>query len=113
VVDDDELSAAAVSDALERAGHDVVTVSSGADALAFLARARGSYVILLDLHMDDMNGWDVMSALPELRKRIIVMTGSTGEGVPRGVPVLRKPLRSETLLAAVDTLRDRASSATN
>lgn len=89
---------------LERAGYDVVAVGSGADALAFLARTPPPCLIVLDIQMDDMSGWEVLDALPTLDHHdgfpVIVVSASRPRSL-RGTPWLRKPVTSEQLLEAV------------
>jgi CheY-like chemotaxis protein len=104
IVDDDDDVRMATQDAMERRGFEVVAVSSGAEALAFLAHDVPS-IMLLDLHMDDMNGWEVLGAIrrdPRFAKtEVIVVTGFDGNvGVP--VKVLRKPFKMDALIALLD-----------
>lgn len=90
---------------MERRGYDVVAVGSGAEALAFLAFDTPS-LILLDLHMDDMNGWEVLGELrrdPRLAAvDVVVVTGSDGK-VPGHVRVLRKPFQIAALEELLET----------
>ena len=85
--------------AMERHGYDVIAVSSGAEALAFLNQQTPS-LVLLDIQMDDMNGWEVRSAL-EMDPRfantqVVIVTGSNVK--PTGsMRVLRKPFKIEAL----------------
>lgn len=103
VVDDDDDVREATSALMERHGWDAVTVSSGAEALAYLARATPD-LVLLDLHMDDMNGWEVLSVLkaqPRLKNtKVVVITGSTAKVAPPTI-VLRKPAKLEQILEAI------------
>ena len=104
IVDDDDDVRAAHQDAMERHGYEVVPVSSGAEALAYLSRDVPQ-VVLLDLHMDDGNGWEVLGALrghPRFKAtKVVVVTGS-GERVQPPTRVLRKPFKFEALLVAID-----------
>jgi CheY-like chemotaxis protein len=106
IVDDDDDVRKGTQDAMERHGYEVIAVGSGADALAYLA-ADVPAVILLDLHMDDMNGWEVLGAIRNEERfkdvRVVVVTGSDASVVARGVPVLRKPFKIEALLALLGT----------
>ncbi len=100
LVDDDELVRAATAASMTRHGFDVVAVESGAEALAYLARDTPA-LMLLDLNMDDMSGWEVMSYLqrePRLRDmKTIIVTGEQAPRVPRRFGYLRKPFRLEVL----------------
>src|SRR5688572_19019551 len=96
----------ATQDAMERHGYEVIPVGGGAEALAYLARDVPS-VMLLDLHMDDMNGWEVLGAIRSEERfasvQVVVVTGSDAPVVARGVPVLRKPFKIDQLLALLGT----------
>ena len=103
VVDDDDDIREATRDVMERHGYEVVAVSSGAEALAYLIRDTPN-LVLLDLQMDDMNGWEVLGALRDNPRfadvEVVVVTGCDAE-VAHGVRVLRKPFKIESLFAAL------------
>jgi len=67
IVDDDERNAFAAVQALEDLGHELVTASSGEEALRLLLTEEFA-VILLDLHMPGMDGYET-AALIRSRKR--------------------------------------------
>jgi CheY-like chemotaxis protein len=104
VVDDEADVRAIMQTVLERNGFDVITADGGADALAYLAHDTPS-LILLDLDMNDMNGWEVLTMLrrhPSFGKfKVIVVSGAKG-AVPKWCGHLRKPFRLEALLELVD-----------
>ncbi|MBL0219358.1 MAG: response regulator [Myxococcales bacterium] len=104
IVDDDDDVRALHQDAMERHGYEVVAVGGGAEALAFLDRDVPS-IVLLDLHMDDGNGWEVLGAVrghPRFANtRVVVITGSMAPVSPP-TKVLRKPFKFAALLAALD-----------
>jgi len=58
VVDDDVELCESLADALTDAGYDPVTAGDGARALALSHDEPTPRLILLDLMMPDMNGWD-------------------------------------------------------
>jgi CheY-like chemotaxis protein len=103
VVDDDDDIREATRDVMERHGYEVVAVGSGAEALAFLIHDTPT-LVLLDLQMDDMNGWEVLGALRSSDRfkdvEVVVVTGCDGAVAP-GVRVLRKPFKIESLFAAI------------
>lgn len=100
VVDDDGEIRALMQAHLERRGFEVITAESGADALAYLAHDIPK-LILLDLEMGDMSGWEVMSLLRRHPRfgsfRVVVVTGSSGT-VPSWAGHLKKPFRVDALL---------------
>jgi CheY-like chemotaxis protein len=101
VVDDDDDVRALILSSLERRGLEVVALSSGAEALAYLAHDTPA-LMLLDLNMDDMSGWEVIGSLdrePRLRAmKTIIVTGEAASSVPRRFRYLRKPFRLEALV---------------
>lgn len=64
VVDDDETLREVVSAMMEGEGRIVDTAASGADCLAFVAERRPD-LMLLDLTMPEMSGWDVIERLKD------------------------------------------------
>jgi CheY-like chemotaxis protein len=100
VVDDDDDIREATRALMEKHGWDVVAVGSGSEALAYLAYEAPD-LVLLDLHMDDMNGWEVIGMVrsePRLAgTEIVVVTGSDAAVTPP-TRVLRKPFKIEALL---------------
>src|SRR3569623_1830404 len=101
-VDDDDVVRVTTQAALNQRGFDTVAVSSGAEALAYLARDTPA-LMLLDLNMDDMNGWEVLSEVqrtPRLRAmKIVVVSGEQSPKVPRRFYYMKKPFRLEQLFA--------------
>jgi len=62
VVDDLAYVREAMAELLRTAGYDVVPVASGAAALAELEQAGGD-LLLTDLYMPEMTGWDLARAI--------------------------------------------------
>jgi two-component system, chemotaxis family, chemotaxis protein CheY len=93
---------------LEFDGCQVVTASSGPEALAILKAGYRPCVVLLDYVMPEMDGWEVRTRMlddPELAKvAVVMMSGDSSlihardEGT---VGVLAKPARPEDLRAAI------------
>ncbi|HEY4183383.1 MAG TPA: response regulator [Kofleriaceae bacterium] len=106
VVDDDDDVREATQDAMERHGFEVVAVGSGSEALAFLAHDVPQ-LVLLDLHMDDGNGWEVIGALRKNERfantKVVVVTGSDAK-VQAPVRVLQKPFKIAELFAILDSV---------
>jgi CheY-like chemotaxis protein len=64
IVDDDSAMRRSLGDMVEADGHEVVgQAGDGRKALEFLADGCHPDVLLLDLHMPVMNGWELLRAL--------------------------------------------------
>ncbi|MFL5346572.1 MAG: MASE1 domain-containing protein [Hyalangium sp.] len=111
IVDDEPRLAQSLRMLLEPA-HDVVTATSGQEALALVSSGQRFDVVVCDLQMPGTTGMDIYARLheqsPELARRLVFMSG--GAYTPaashflRSVPnqVLEKPVRPELLLATID-----------
>jgi CheY-like chemotaxis protein len=105
VVDDEEDLRELMREALELNGYSVVTAREGIDALDKLSRIDNLCLILLDLLMPGMNGWDLFErvrARPELASVPIIIHSSATNHAPLGATrVLQKPLLLDRLLSTV------------
>ncbi len=109
VVDDEEAVLDVVCRFLEIAGHRVVGVTSGQDALDHLRRTRDVDLVILDLMMPREDGMQTLERLRELRPRLPVLlcTGlPQAEPLPESVAgaaagLLRKPFKMNELWWAV------------
>ncbi|MFO0758944.1 MAG: response regulator [Byssovorax sp.] len=115
VVDDDYDLRQILRDILEDHGYDVETAENGAAALKILRASPSPPVVLLDLMMPVMDGWQL---LEELRRDtvlaevpVVVVTASRNPGPLAGVcEALSKPLDYFKLVRSIDrSLRQRAS----
>jgi PAS domain S-box-containing protein len=77
VVDDDELIRRSSQDMLDHLGHDVVTASSGEEALALLEEGLRPDVVLLDVNMPGLGGAETLPPLRVLcpRTPVLLATG--------------------------------------
>lgn len=105
VVDDEFDIREAVREVLEGEGYSVVTAVNGSDALTRLNADPRPCLVLLDLMMPVMNGWQVLEEVhrhPRLQTiPIILVTASDSR--PEGVAALiRKPFDLDRLLGAVE-----------
>ncbi len=107
VVDDDEGILGFVQMALEDEGYEVLTARQAAAALDAI-RQRRPQLILLDLWMPVMNGWDFARAYRELpgpHAPIVVLTAGRAEGPDDGeveaAAYLSKPFDVDDLVEAV------------
>ena len=110
VIDDDDDLCDTLRELLEEHGHAVACASNGRQALDLLHAASPlPDVILLDLMMPVMNGWDFRGvqkrdpALASIPVVVITATGSARERVGlMGVEeILLKPIHLDQLLAVI------------
>ncbi|MFL5274543.1 MAG: response regulator [Anaeromyxobacteraceae bacterium] len=106
LVDDDPGLRDALGEALEIDGHRVETAVHGADALAKLAAGARPDLILLDLMMPVMDGWQFRAAQlahPDYASIPVIVI--TAAGVLKQqidtCRILRKPFRMEELFQAI------------
>lgn len=106
VVEDDEDIRDAMRMALELEGYEVVGASNGKEGLEQLSHMNRPCLILLDLMMPVMNGWefaeamganDVLATIPVT----IVTAFPDRVGPLRNMPLIKKPVALDTLLTAV------------
>ena len=108
IVDDDDDVRGMLEIVLEAAGFAVSSASNGQEALERLGSSQPVPVVLLDLRMPIMNGWEMIEALRANGRLsdvpIIVCTSSPAESPP-GFEVVAKPVNLETLTRAIKRLR--------
>jgi len=109
IVDDDPDIRDAVGECLRYEGYDVHSAADGQDALDRLEYGLRPDVILLDLMMPVLNGFDVLEALksrPEWKSIPVVIVsanrGYEAEDLSGAVSILRKPVNVDRLIAAVE-----------
>lgn len=75
IVEDDTTIRVTVGNFLARQGHDVSVAEDGGTALALL-RQQNFHLVLLDLHLPDMNGLEILAKLRETDEHtlVIIMT---------------------------------------
>ncbi|MEM9188178.1 MAG: ATP-binding protein [Myxococcota bacterium] len=110
VIDDDRMVGKALARALGR-DNDVVICEGGREALELLAADANFDVLLCDLMMPEVAGWDFHAAIekdfPELTERILFVTGGSVGSTARkflqslSSPVIEKPFNLRTLRALV------------
>ena len=116
VVDDEPRILRVVKVSLGLAGYDVVTTTSGVEALQ-LSRIRNFDVILLDLVMQPLSGFDVLAKLREFSQTpVIVFTAKSDFGaraLKEGANgYISKPFMPEQLTKKIeDTLNSRKADA--
>jgi CheY-like chemotaxis protein len=106
IVEDDADASATMREVLEDEGFAVVCASDGRQALGVLGAIEHVCVVLLDLFMPGMNGWDFLAAF---RARAdgasvpVVVVTSAPDRAPAGVDgVLPKPVSLGALISTAD-----------
>jgi len=115
VVDDEETVREALADSLAEDGHAVISAASGPEGLALLADGAKVDVVITDLGMPEMTGWDVARAVrtrfPDLAVGLI-----TGWAVALEISdeerhavdfVIAKPYTTEALRAVLTGIQPR------
>ena len=117
IIDDDPRHRASVARLAVSAGHEVVGEGTGADAPTLLGEAADTDLVLLDLHMPEIDGYEVLSLVRalEVPPSVIVITGDASDANMRRLlqlganDFLVKPFAPEALLESIDdTLARRA-----
>jgi CheY-like chemotaxis protein len=105
VVDDDEAIRDVIAEVLRDEGYEVVCAENGLQALHELGRAHQPDLVLLDLMMPVMSGWEVLEQIQaneELsRIPVVVVSAMAAPGVTEH---LCKPIDLERLLRTVGRL---------
>lgn len=109
VVEDDLDTLNAVVAVLERLALSVVTANNGEEAIRQLDRGLRPQLILIDLMLPKVSGWDLLQYLreqPELRQiPTVVMTGFPRENLRVAADVvLYKPVDYDRLITTVRNL---------
>ncbi len=111
LVDDDARNIFALSSVLERRGMNVVTATTGREAIESLEGTPDVSIVLMDIMMPEMDGYQTMQAIREEAKwrrlPIIALTAKAMKGdrekcLQAGASdYLAKPVNTEQLLAAL------------
>jgi CheY-like chemotaxis protein len=105
-VDDDPDLLEVTSFVIEQEGMAVATARNGEEALALLRTGRRPSLVLLDLMMPVMNGWEFLTEVakdPLLREiPIVVLSAAKHVQVTGAVEVLSKPMDLAALLRVVE-----------
>jgi len=111
LVDDDARNIFALSSILERRGMQVLTATTGREAIALLESTPDVSIILMDIMMPEMDGYETMAVIrdkPAFRRLPIValtakaMKGDRERCLEAGASdYLAKPVNTEQLLSAL------------
>ncbi|HET6345494.1 MAG TPA: response regulator [Myxococcota bacterium] len=111
LVEDDDAVRYELRELLEDEGYDVVEAADGGAALEALDAGLEPKVVVLDLMMPGMDGWEFLGRLKRHAKGktlpVVVATAVDERRLlPKGVPCVRKPLVVESLLQWVHSYTD-------
>jgi CheY-like chemotaxis protein len=105
VVDDDREIRDAICGVLEAEGDTTMCAENGEVALKSMDAGRRPCVVLLDLMMPVMNGWDFIRAIEGKVDYddlpVLVVSAYSEVSTPTAKRILKKPLDVKQLLAAV------------
>jgi two-component system, chemotaxis family, chemotaxis protein CheY len=108
LVEDNEDLRETLADSLRADGYAVATACDGAEALEALRVGALPAVLVTDLMMPVMSGWELVSRLRRDDRfgalPIIVITAAGSASVPGSDALLRKPLRIGDLVGAIERL---------
>lgn len=111
VVDDDRDIRDALCELLRDEGYVAVAAANGEEALAYLGAHEPPSVILLDLMMPIMDGWEfrrIQQSDPALASIPVVVITAAGDQPARSIQVdriLHKPLQFDHVLDALQAHR--------
>ncbi|HEU5441745.1 MAG TPA: response regulator [Ktedonobacterales bacterium] len=100
VVEDDASTRGALRAGLEDVGHEVCEATNGAEALAKLQVEPAPLVVLMDLHMPGVSGFDLLRLVEEEPMRGSGHAYVLLSADDASIPVVRA-LRSTTVVAAL------------
>ena len=111
LVDDDARNIFALSSVLERRGMNVLTATTGREAIALLEATPAVAIVLMDIMMPEMDGYETIQAIRERpgfrRLPILALTAKAMKGdrekcLEAGASdYLAKPVNVEQLLSAL------------
>jgi CheY-like chemotaxis protein len=111
LVDDDARNIFALSSVLERRGMKVLTATTGSEAIEFVTTNPDISIVLMDIMMPGMDGYQTMTAIreePQFRRLPIIaltakaMKGDREKCLEAGASdYLAKPVNTEQLLSAL------------
>ena len=115
VVDDDEDSREALALLLRDHGYEVTGYADGATALEGLRGSPAPHLIILDLRMPTMDGWQfrvLQKAEPHLARIPVIALSAERSSQARAIDVdefLEKPTHYDKLIATVQAVLERAA----
>ena len=105
MVDDDPSIVAVITDILSAEGHEVVSAENGQEALT---KVNGESLVLLDMRMPVLDGWEFARRFRASGKRSPIVVMTAAENASRWADeigadgYLAKPFEIDALIAAVE-----------
>lgn len=111
VVEDDEGVRGLTRELLLDRGYDVITAENGAEGLAQIQREPRLSIVITDIRMPGIDGWELARRAKAVRPdiKVLYVTGYAGERLPADAPagrLLRKPWRADEFYRCVEELID-------
>ncbi len=120
VVDDEERMRKLVKDFLSVKGYQVIEAADGEEAVDLFFQQKDIALIILDVMMPKMDGWEVVKTIRKYSKVPIIMLTARGEerdelqGFDLGVDeYISKPFSPKILVARVEAILRRSSGASD
>lgn len=97
VVDDEPLILDVTTSMLEGFGCDVLTATGGNEALEKLSANQRIEILITDINMPGMNGYELAERAKRMRDglKVILLSGRERDG--SGLPLVRKPFLAQDL----------------
>jgi two-component system cell cycle response regulator CpdR len=97
VVDDDPAVLDLLAEMLKDLGCEVITALNGTDALTALANDRRIDILISDVNMPGVVGYELAEKAKRVRKDLKVILLSGRESDSHGLPMIRKPFLQDEL----------------
>ena len=109
VVDDDEGIRVLLEEVLLDRGYDVITAQNGSEGLDWIHREPRLSLLITDIRMPGINGWELARRARQMRAdiKVLYITGYPGEQRPDDAPpgpLMRKPWRAGEFYQCVEQL---------
>jgi CheY-like chemotaxis protein len=109
VVDDDDGIRVLLEELLLDRGYDVITAQNGAEGLDRIQREPRLSLVITDIRMPGIDGWELARRAREMRAdvKVLYITGYPGEQRPDDAPpgpLLRKPWRLGEFYTCIEQL---------